>query len=126
MVDCLSNLDKCGAECCKVIPIPYKKVRAIRPGTLIRFTQETMTSDAKWYYELHNCTVRGSTVSLRVHKHWWSGNNLIVASRCNLLTEDNLCSGHESGEKPECCKKLDHDQDLSRYYLTPNCVLKRE
>jgi Fe-S-cluster containining protein len=125
MVDCLANLSKCGAECCKVIPIPYPKPINLRKGTTIRRRVSDMNPDLRWYYDLHNVKVEEDMIVLKANRFIWTPTHLIIYQPCTLLDENNMCKGHSTGHKPEVCKRLDVGMDADRYYLTPNCTLKR-
>ena len=96
-MNCIENLDKCGASCCKYFTIKT----------------HLLTNDEIEYYKLHNCKVE------RIDRNSYL---LIISAKCNALTEDNKCKLHD-GAKPFHCKRLD-EKTKGDYYITNNCVLK--
>ena len=99
MVDCIKNIDKCKARCCKSLTVTTK----IRTQDLLR------------YYKLHGCEL------VRVGREMYT---IIMPVRCTALTEDNLCSLHESGDKPNVCKMFDEGKTTG-FWVPPTCVLNK-
>jgi hypothetical protein len=97
MVDCINNLDKCNADCCKYISI----------------THGFMSEERKRYYELHNCKI------VRITREKFL---ILVPLRCTALGEDNLCTLHNEN-KPAVCKQFDTGK-TNNYWIPPNCLVK--
>ncbi|QDP57865.1 MAG: hypothetical protein Unbinned1693contig1002_9 [Prokaryotic dsDNA virus sp.] len=96
MVDCLSNLDKCKASCCRVLCFDY-------PNLL---------QSKIHYLETHGCTIKRSAD--RKYK-------VLVPLKCPHLTDDCLCDLHNN--KPLLCKGLD-ENNIKGYEITEGCILK--
>jgi len=99
-MDCLGNLSKCKASCCKALV----------------FYSKNMTEDRKNYYQVHGCKL------LRMNREMWQ---IVVPVKCNALTDENLCSLHGTPEKPKVCNRLDW-ATKNEYLITENCVLLGE
>lgn len=100
MSDCLSNLDKCKASCCKVIVFEWKG-----------YMPQTYAD----YYLKHGCKLkRVSRDSIKV----------IVPSVCRYLDQDtSLCTLHDTNDKPLLCRKLDHTTYKSGgFHITEGCI----
>ncbi len=95
MVDCLSNLDKCKASCCRLLCFDYP------------FIQQSHID----YLEAHGCEVK------RIKGLGW---RVLVPFKCPHLTDDNLCDMHEN--KPISCRSLDHG-NTKGYEITEGCIL---
>lgn len=102
IVDCLSNLDKCKASCCKLITF---NVRCF-PG-----------SNIEDYY-----LKRGLTI----HRLDRNTITVLVPSVCNQLDENNKCKLHGTNKKPvSCCDLNEKTIKSGKYWLTEGCLLKK-
>ncbi|MBN1841904.1 MAG: hypothetical protein JW883_06435 [Deltaproteobacteria bacterium] len=81
-----------------------------------------MTTDLKWYFELHGIEVQNDVLLIPEEDCRFTPGLLSVHKRCGLLTSENLCSGHPDN-KPNICKNLTLDNaKKGKYHLTPNCL----
>lgn len=100
MSDCLSNLDKCKASCCKVLAFTL-------PGYLGR--------DLIDYYIKHGCNVKKISRDLT---------RILVPIVCPQLDpKTNLCKLHNTPDKPRLCVMQDAETMRSgRFYCTEGCI----
>ncbi len=96
-MDCLSNLGKCGAACCKQLS----------------FFVGPLTDDQIHYYKLHDCKV----LRQKNRRGW----KITVPVRCTALTEDLKCSLQGTPEKPQVCKDFG-DKTIKGYTIPENCI----
>ena len=88
-MNCLDNLNKCDAMCCKVITIELRNP----------------TIDLLRYYKFHNCEVfRKSRTDYTV----------VVPLECNKLV-DNKCSIQDT--KPAVCRNFNENNSKGYLYL---------
>jgi hypothetical protein len=120
--DCLCWLKNCGAECCGqfYFPINPKSDVAVEDETVrIRIP---MTSDRKWYFELHGVEVQDDVLLIPKEHCSYTSELISVHMRCNQLTVDNLCSGHPEN-KPDICKNATlENAKQGKCDLTQNCL----
>ena len=92
-MDCLNNLDKCDAKCCKVLPMMLNNP-----------TQAFLD-----YYQTHGCEIiRKSRTIYQV----------LIPNVCPQL-ENNKCKLHD-GKKPYLCDRFGKVTD--GYYIPDNCI----
>jgi hypothetical protein len=120
--DCLCNLDKCHAECCKEFIIKHSSRRRFVKGQLIQFMVDD--EDLLKYYDFHDCNVNGNIVSIILEKFININGRLRIFKTCKYLTSEDLCSIHESNMRPKIC---DYPTLKSKNtYLTKNCIYRRK
>jgi len=97
-IDCLSNLHKCGASCCKSV-------------TFFTRGDDEMVD----YWEAHG---------MKVVPHPIPGHFMVVVPiTCQQLDEDTLtCKLWGKPERPEVCNRLDFGA-TEGYVLTEGCLL---
>lgn len=100
MVDCLSNLEKCNAECCRILV----------------FAGRNLSQDKIKYYENHGCKIEKIS-----HEQY----QIIVPVKCQMLGDDNKCKAHDSEFKPNVCKSF-KEGNTSGYFIPKECLLKKE
>jgi len=127
---CLSWLDVCGAECCKVLRFHKSVVRNFRSveGTQRVFVNLCdMSEDILYYNSLHGGEVIGSTMLFDDGKIERVGDFVYVYRKCDMLTDDLLCKVHGTEDKPLICQGLSKETAKNgKYWLTPNCLFKRQ
>ena len=94
-MNCVDNLTKCNASCCRVII----------------FSERYLTAEFKEYYKAHGCTFER-----RGNRGWM----IKVPMKCPNLGDDNLCKIHEN--KPKLCAKFD-EKCKNSFYITEGCIL---
>ena len=97
MVDCIKNLDKCKAECCR----------------WMEFGDFKLDSDQIHYYTTHGCQlamIRPGFFKIR------------VPIKCPKLGDDYLCKLHGTDDKPAACQKFD-ENNLGGAWIPPSCIL---
>ena len=121
--DCLCWLEHCNAECCQQFHFPIKPTSDVAMDGLTVRIRIPMSSDRRWYFELHGVQVRGNDLLIpKVDCHFTSATQLSVHKRCRLLTAQNLCAGHPEG-KPDICKNVTlKNAKNGNCDLTPNCL----
>ena len=95
-MNCLDNLGKCNASCCKSVV----------------FVQENLSVDMQYYYKLHGCELIRKSHSL-----WW----IVIPLRCQGLDINNKCIHHENGLKPKVCKNF-NESKKSGYHIPKGCI----
>lgn len=127
MSECVNNLHKCQASCCKgfTLYVPEEQFKKLRIGASF-VAKIDLTKDLEWYYSLHGITVTHEGILMKKIAYEKVGDaRYLFHRRCNNLTEDNLCKGHPHN-KPDACKRLTRETaEQQQYYLTSNCVFKR-
>ncbi len=128
-MNCLDNLEKCKANCCKVVGFNLI-------GNVSRFVVfDTMTKDIKHYNELHGFQVK------RLKNRKWQViipeylfKKAIITKKqkdeitikipvtCSAL-KDNKCSLHGTNQKPYWCNDL-REETTYKYFLTEGCIYK--
>ena len=79
----------------------------------------------KNYYRLHGLFVKGDVVTVKLSEFKKDGTNLTIYSKCQALTETNLCSLHNTSQQPRICEYPNKTGTGGKVYLTPNCVYKK-
>ena len=98
-MNCLENLDKCKASCCRNLPFELNI---------------SIGHPLEDYYRKHG--VKLIRVSRNILK-------LIIPHDCHQLTEDNRCKLHGTKDKPYHCRMLDEKTaKLDKIYLTEGCI----
>lgn len=99
-MDCLSNLPKCKASCCK----------------LIAFVSEGDEATAH-YWRVHGLTVVPHPVNDRLFI-------VTVPQTCPKLdVETSMCTIHGTDEYPEACNRLDWGK-TEDFVITEGCLLE--
>lgn len=122
-MNCLDNLDKCKAACCK--GVTFKSPRPKRNQKVFMFKQDEISDDMIRYYDLHDITVTENN-ELIFHAPIWKYVNgqLHVTKHCNALTDNLRCSIHEN--KPQVCKDFNKTTAYSgEFTVPPNCIFRR-
>jgi hypothetical protein len=123
MESCLTNLNKCNAECCKVFRIKKdKRVGYIR-GMVIYF--KCSDKDLQFYFELRGFQEEKGYIKLTLDKFKTDKNYIYIFSNCKYLTKDNLCINHDEGKRPKICG-FPENYKGNNVYITPNCIYKEE
>ena len=99
-MDCLGNLHKCKASCCKTISFVLNV---------------NLSQDQVKYYEYHGCVV-----SKIKHGTW----RIIVPVKCKMLTYDYKCKLHGTPDKPAVCRI--GPLKTKDYVITKGCLLEDE
>ncbi len=81
-MDCVSNLSKCKAACCKLLGVH----------------KDVVTKEEKSVFKREN---------VRVNKLGNGKFLLLLPIRCAALSEDNLCDLHGTDLKPSICRMYD-------------------
>ena len=96
-MDCLSNLNKCHASCCRYLV----------------FYGKNLSDDIQNYYKVHGCKL------LRMNREMWQ---IVVPVTCGAL-KDDLCTLHGTDQKPRVCLGL-NEKTKENYYITEGCLLE--
>lgn len=115
MTDCLKNLGKCNAECCRVFALSNPSV--IGDFIILRETNP----ERQAYYSLHGGTLDGGRVLffLPDYEVRVVGNKYFLRRDCNWLTKELTCAHHE--DKPFPCKDFGPGRTKG-YFVPPNCL----
>jgi hypothetical protein len=76
----------------------------------------------EWYMGLRGFKTVGEMILIQLNEFYKKGRYLIVVSQCKLLTENNLCSEHKSGNRPEVCKRDYTKGEDKLLWITDNCL----
>lgn len=98
-MNCIDNLPKCGASCCKTLAFTLNVV---------------LSKDQQNYYKYHGCKL------IRKGRTNWQ---IIVPVRCEMLDENLMCKLHGTDKKPNACKRLSPD-NTKGLFITDGCLLK--
>ena len=130
-MNCLDNLDKCKANCCKTVGFNISDNPTNVTNIMNYFT---MTANRKRYHELH-----GFKVKRRKDRSWdiiipenifkkaiievdaKHGQLLRVYAQCSALNSENKCNLHGTNKKPYECSDL-NQETAHKYYLTEGCI----
>lgn len=93
-LNCINNLHKCHANCCKFLKFPFR----------------ILSDNQKHFYITHGCTVK------RLKDRTWLVN---VPMQCPEL-KDNKCSLHDSPKKPQICQ--DYGTQYKALEFPENCI----
>lgn len=96
----MPNLSKCKADCCRWIGFPISNPTPAKKDYLLK----------------HGCKLNRLS-----HTQWM----VMVPSKCDQLTDDNLCGLHGKPEKPLFCRKFD-ENNTKGYWIPPTCILSKE
>ncbi len=120
--NCVCWLQHCQAECCSQFHFPLQLASDVVLEDAIVRVRIPMTTDRKWYFELHGIEVQDDVLLIPEKDCRFNPGLLSVHRRCSLLTAENLCAGHPDN-KPDICKNLTLDNAKEgKYHLTPNCL----
>ena len=123
-MNCLDNLDKCNASCCKAVYFDTGKLT----NTVVF---GLLTADKKYYHQLHRFEV------IRLKNRMWQltipddifkkaiikDNIMEVPAECKALTSDNKCKLHNTIYKPAICKFLNEETEKSdNIKITEGCI----
>lgn len=126
-MDCLGNLHRCQAACCKVLVFFLQDPALANNHPILK----NPTKDLLNYYRLHNCKlerlnrenwrviVEGERQLFQMSKNLW---RMLITVNCQALTVDNKCGLHGTEEKPRTCRRFDENHQ-ERYYIPEKCVL---
>lgn len=122
--NCLCNLEKCQAECCKEFRLNLTENIRVFKGMTVNWICDE--KDLKYYYKLHNCEVKGNIVSLKLNNFKKEGRSLTIYETCQGLTQDFRCAFHGSDKQPIICH-FPNKTGIGNgpIYLTKNCVFKK-
>lgn len=124
MVDCLNNLHRCKASCCRSFSFNDGVIKE-RPG--LHKIKIWLTKDMQSYYASQGCTYKHGILFLPIYLsdrvEWINGKTVIFRDCFYLDNETNLCKIH--GNKPKCCSDLDETTKY-KYRITENCLLIRQ
>ncbi len=117
----------CNAECCKQFRMNgITKSLEFKDGKFM--IQIRLTPDLIKYYKLHGVGYKDGYAIIDPMDFKMSsvpGHDIIIFERpCDWLTEDGLCSEHDSGKKPHICKVFDETKRKGRagMYASKNCL----
>ena len=130
-MNCLDNLEKCKASCCKQVLF---NVPGNQCENLIVIS--TMTDDKKHYYNLHGLIVnrlRNRLWEINIPTHIFENAVMVTISEtmgllkvptiCKALTIENKCSFHGTDKKPSICKALNEETANSeKIMVTDGCI----
>jgi len=120
--DCLCWLQHCSAECCSQFHFPINPKSDIAVEDNIVRIRIPITSDRRWYFELHGIEVQDDVLLIPKEHCSFTSELISVYMRCNHLTVENLCYGHPEN-KPDICKNVTLDNAREgKCDLTPNCL----
>ncbi len=94
-MECIKNLDKCKAECCKTLS----------------FKHYSLSEDLVRYYRLHGCTV---------DKVEGKPYHILIPMKCPQLDENDQCKIYN--DRPETCKNF-VEENKKGYYIPPKCII---
>lgn len=121
--NCLCNLHRCQAECCKLFIVGAQQGAKYEKGQIVMFQCDI--PDVQEYYRLHGCGVMDNTIIVVLNNFKQIKNRLFIYGDCKYLDENLHCIHHSDGLQPQMCafpNKEDHD--LEGIYVTPNCIYK--
>ncbi|NCD07802.1 MAG: hypothetical protein EOL97_16960 [Spirochaetia bacterium] len=122
--NCLCHLKVCQAECCKEFSLIIPKTQRIYKGMIIR--QVINDPDLINYYKLHGIKFEGKIGIFKLFDYKRDGEILTLYMRCNALTEQNLCSLHNTNQQPKVCHYPNKKGIGANVYLTQNCLFKKK
>lgn len=124
-MNCLSNLSRCGAYCCKSFVInSVGDVPHLERGGYYTVKLDSMTADKRAYYQLHNCVVEGETISFFLEDFKILDlKKILIEKRCMFLKDDLTCRGYPNN-RPDICKEMDENCDTSKFYIPKNCLIQ--
>ena len=126
MMDCISNLRKCKASCCRGVAFTNIKKRT----NLIIL--DTLSLDMKYYYELHDLEVKKLSnrkwaviIPNKLYKEVKLENEILtIPVICQALKSDNRCRLHGTERKPHTCRSLDERMaGINTYLITEGCII---
>ena len=129
-MDCLGNLNRCQAACCKVLVFFLRDPANINQHPILYNPSQDLLN----YYKLHNCKleridhsnwkviVEGERQLFQMSKNLW---RMLITVNCQALTQDNLCGLHGTEEKPRVCRRFDENH-TEGYFIPDKCILKEE
>lgn len=118
--NCLCNLDKCKASCCRTLSLPLKQLGKVRDGDKVTFGIPAQR-DMIRYMKYHGARYIHGTISLVIRNPRIIGESIVFDAKCEKLGDDNLCKVHET--KPAFCRGLDHNTAKSKkYFITEGCI----
>lgn len=125
--NCLCNLDKCNAECCKLFLVKAMPHQVYRKGQILTF--ECKDLDLQHYYILHGCKVGNNTVYIKLEEFKVINHMLHISLTCEYL-QDNKCIHHSDGLQPKICAFPNINNPIGdgvhKLFMTPNCIYKRD
>lgn len=133
-MDCLGNLSRCKARCCKVLVYWHKSPpEYVLREPLKHWLLMNPTQDLIYYYQLHGVKVERKNreiyqvlfpegVKWKVEKVTETMYRIIAEMECTALTAEDLCSLHGTEEKPRLCRRFDENH-TEGYYIPEKCVL---
>lgn len=122
--DCPEWLKYCKAECCKFVMIEMSPHELLKKGDDLD-VKTLLTKDGIRYFKLRG--VRYCHGIMKFPKQYCiaSGPRILYIKRCELLSDDFLCKGHDDGRKPDFCKSLTMETRKNpKYHVTANCLFR--
>ena len=132
-MNCLDNLEKCNASCCKVIVFNTE----LEDGAIKNvFNIKYLSTDKLRYYLLHKCEVKrllDRSWEVRIQMHLFTNVKITMKYKnmarieipldCSELNQDNKCNLHKTTLKPEVCKLLNEETSKSeKILITKGCI----
>jgi len=125
--DCIGWLDVCGAMCCKqfviINPNGWDIIKDVKEGKTLRLRSPLFKPEMKKYYQLHDATMEGDILTVKLNSFFIDGTKLHIYNKCKALTEDLKCSIHDV--KPDVCIKFNRTTANSDDFFTPPKCLYR-
>lgn len=121
--NCLCHLEVCQAECCKEFKITLLQMQRLFKGYELSWLVQD--EDMKNYYKLHGLIVRRNVVTIKLNNYKQEGRIITIFAKCQALTDNNLCSLHNTPQQPKLCNYPNNTGTGGKVYLTHNCVYKK-
>ena len=121
--NCLGWLHNCNADCCRVFKMNINLLNEGRDGVM--WAKAIPDPEYIWYMRLHGVKMREGKMifNLKDYKIDVKDDEVYFYRPCNNL-KNNLCIGHESGDKPKICKEFNENcgKDNSKWFVVPTCL----
>ena len=124
--NCLCNLKRCKAECCKEFRIRSNPRQRLKKGDVIKIKNND--EDFELYAALRGFTSDKEYVNVVLNDFKQVGRYVFIYAKCALLTKEDKCSAHNGMfPRPKMCDYPNKNDDGKGrgIYLTPNCVFKK-
>lgn len=122
-MNCLDNLHKCKAECCKQFTINLPLGYRVKPGQVFMFRPDEKLIN---YFKWHGVKINNGVATVKIKRYKQFKNKLIVFAQCEMLDEDLKCKVYNTDKQPIVCRDIVKAVRDSNAYFTPNCVFKHE
>jgi hypothetical protein len=112
---CLDWLSFCQAECCRKFYIAKEGVDLIIGKHELRI-KLPLNADMARYYRYHGCKYVGGRLIIPFNPFElaYTDDKVVVHKRCSHLMANNLCDLHNSGLKPEVCRRFDEQGSINQ------------